>query len=107
MCLALRASGLWLRYAALQNLIPSFPWIAPPALHPGTIQGKEGIKFCHLATMHLIKLSSALVAISFVAVLYGQHVLRSGGEYSNAVEAERRVEIVLSQESGVASNAGK
>ena len=30
MCLALRASGLWLRYAALQNLIPSFPWIAPP-----------------------------------------------------------------------------
>ena len=32
MCLALRASGLWLRYAALQNLIPSVPWIAPP--HP-------------------------------------------------------------------------
>ena len=29
MCLALWASGLWLRYAALQNLIPSFPWIAP------------------------------------------------------------------------------
>ena len=50
MCLALRASGLWLRYAALQNLIPSFPWIAPHALHPGAIRGKEGIKFCHLAT---------------------------------------------------------
>ena len=29
-CLALRASGLWLRYASLQNLIPSFPWIAAP-----------------------------------------------------------------------------
>ena len=29
MCLALRASRLWLRYAALQNLIPSFPLIAP------------------------------------------------------------------------------
>ena len=29
MCLALRASGLWLRYATLQNLIPSFLWIAP------------------------------------------------------------------------------
>ena len=29
MCLALRASGLWLLYATLQNLIPSFPWIAP------------------------------------------------------------------------------
>ena len=26
-------------------------WIAPHALHPGAIQGKEGIKFCHLATM--------------------------------------------------------
>ena len=51
MCLALRASGLWLRYAALQSLIPSFPWIAPPALHPGAIQGKEGIKFCYLATL--------------------------------------------------------
>ena len=24
---------------------------APPALHPGAIQGKEGIKFCHLATL--------------------------------------------------------
>ena len=51
LCLALRASGLWLRYAALQNLIPSFPWNAPHALYPGTIQGKEGIKFCHLATL--------------------------------------------------------
>ena len=50
MCLALRASGLWLRYATLQNLIPSFPWIAPHALHPGAIQGKEGIKFCYLVT---------------------------------------------------------
>ena len=47
--LALRASGLWLRYAALQKLIPSFPWIAP--LHHGASQGKEGIKFCHLATL--------------------------------------------------------
>ena len=34
MCLTLRASGLWLRYATLQNLIPSFPWIAPPRLPP-------------------------------------------------------------------------
>ena len=51
MCLALRASGLWLRYTTLQNVIPSFPWIAPHALHPGAIQGKEGIKFCHLATL--------------------------------------------------------
>ena len=34
MCLALWASGLWLRYATLQNLIPSFPWIAPPRPPP-------------------------------------------------------------------------
>ena len=53
-CLAFQASGLWLRYAALQNLIPSFPWIAPHALHPGAIQGKEGIKSCHLATLKVM-----------------------------------------------------
>ena len=29
MCLALRASGLWLRFAALQNFIPSLTWIVP------------------------------------------------------------------------------
>ena len=34
MGLALRASGLWLRHATLQNLIPSFPWIAPPCPPP-------------------------------------------------------------------------
>ena len=34
MCLALRASGLLLRYATLQNLIPSLPWIAPPCPPP-------------------------------------------------------------------------
>ena len=28
--MCLWASGLWLRYATLQNLISSFPWIAPP-----------------------------------------------------------------------------
>ena len=31
------------KVARWQNLIP------PPTLHPGTIQGKEGIKFCTLA----------------------------------------------------------
>ena len=34
-----------------ENLTPSFPWIGPHALHPGAIKGKEGIKFCHLATL--------------------------------------------------------
>ena len=32
--LALRASGQWLRYTTLQNLIPSFPGIAPPRPPP-------------------------------------------------------------------------
>ena len=34
MCSALRASGLWLCYATLQNLMPYFPWIAPPRPPP-------------------------------------------------------------------------
>ena len=25
--------------------------MSPPPLHPGAIQGKEGIKFCHLVTL--------------------------------------------------------
>ena len=61
MCLARRASALWLRYATQQNLIPSFSWIAPPhpppcAPKPSTLaQSKEskGLNFaiwqpCHL-----------------------------------------------------------
>ena len=45
MCLALRASGLWLRYATLQNWIPSFPWIAPsrPPLWRNPRKGKDQI----------------------------------------------------------------
>ena len=42
MCLALRASGLRLRYATS---------LRPHTLHPGAIQGKEGIEFFHLATL--------------------------------------------------------
>ena len=41
MCLAHRATGLWLRYAPLQNLIPSIPWIAHPALQ--TRKGRDEI----------------------------------------------------------------
>ena len=41
MCLALRASGLWLRYATLQNWFPSFPWIAPPR-HPPWRNPRKG-----------------------------------------------------------------
>ena len=50
MRLSFGLDGLWLRYAKLQNLISSFTWIAP-SLHPGAIQGKDGNKFCHLATL--------------------------------------------------------
>ena len=40
MCLAFRASGLWLCNATLQNLISSFPWMASPT--PSTLaQSKE------------------------------------------------------------------
>ena len=39
-----------LRYAAKFDPFLSLDY--PPALYPGTIQGKEGIKFCHLATLH-------------------------------------------------------
>ena len=35
--------------ARWQNLIPSFPWIGPGWRAWGTIQGKEGIKFCSTA----------------------------------------------------------
>ena len=35
--------------ARWQNLIPSFPWIAPGWRAGGAIQGKEGIKFCSAA----------------------------------------------------------
>ena len=34
---------VWLCYATLQNVIPSFPWIVPG--------WRAGIKFCHLATL--------------------------------------------------------
>ena len=39
--------------ATLRYKIWSLPFLGlrPHALHPGAIQGKEGIKFCHLATM--------------------------------------------------------
>ena len=58
--------------------------------------------------LHLIKLVSAVAALSLVALLYGQHVLRSGASYNAVAEGgERKVEIMNSQESAVASNAGE
>ena len=47
-----RLEGLWLRYTTLQNLTPFFPWIAPPSPPPWrNPRKKEGITFCHLATL--------------------------------------------------------
>ena len=37
------------KVARWQNLIPSFPWIAPGWRAGGAIQGNNGIKFCSLA----------------------------------------------------------
>ena len=34
------------KVARWQNVIPSFPWIAPGLEGGSAIQGKEGIKFC-------------------------------------------------------------
>ena len=39
------------KVARWQNLFPFVPWIVPGWRVGGTIQGKEGIKFCHLATV--------------------------------------------------------
>ena len=53
----------------LQTLIPSLPWTAPPCPHPGTIQGKEGIKFCNLATLpHMSALDNKFLS-SLVVIL--------------------------------------
>ena len=60
--LALRASGLWLRYATLQNLIPSYPWIAPPRPPPWRNprkgrdkilpSGNHGLQHCIASFLH-------------------------------------------------------
>ena len=54
MCLTLQVRLLMapLRYAAkLDPYLSLDVGLHPRALHPGAIQGKEGIKFCHLATL--------------------------------------------------------
>ena len=53
-------SGFWtmapLRCAAKFDPFLPFLGLRPHALRPGAIQGKEGIKFCHLATLPLTPL---------------------------------------------------
>ena len=58
--------------------------------------------------LHLIKLVSAVAALSLVVLLYGQHVLWSGAAYNAVAEGgERKVDVLISQESAAASNAGE
>ena len=47
---SLRASGLWLRYTMLQNVILPFLGLC----QGGGVGRKEGIKFCYLATLRVI-----------------------------------------------------
>ena len=53
MCLALRAGRTMAPLCCAAKFDPflSLHELRPHTLHPGAIQGKEGIKFCHLATM--------------------------------------------------------
>ena len=56
--------------ATLRCKIWSLPVLGlrPHALHPGAIQGKEGIKFCHLATL---KVTATLTASAMVTSFAG------------------------------------
>ena len=42
--------------------------LRPHALHPGAIQGKEGIKFCHLATLPFKSITYRVVLAGLVDV---------------------------------------
>ena len=54
-CLALQALKDY-GSATVRCKISSLPFLAPHTLQPGQIQGKEGIKFCHLATLWSISI---------------------------------------------------
>ena len=61
MCLALWASGLWLRYAMLQNLIPSFPWNARPPPWRNPRKGRDQILLSGNTGRHSTKKPRSLV----------------------------------------------
>ena len=72
MWLALRASGLWLCYATLQNLIPSFPWRNPR-------KGRDQILPSGNLASHQV--AQFFAALSPIAALYHNkvHVADLGG----------------------------
>ena len=90
----LGVKGLWLRYAALQNLIPSFPWSAPIALHPSAIHEKEGIKFCHLATLQLIAKLTIFVPPGLLRRPHLRAALRPWQVCAHQLDRHRRQRLV-------------
>merc|ERR1712024_217633 len=73
--------------ATLRCKIRSLPFLGwrPHALHPGAIQGKEGIKFCHLATLlpgPTEERRRQVPAVPGTATLCSKNVLRRQGPIS-------------------------
>ena len=87
-CLALWASGLWLCNATLQNLIASFPWIAPGW------RALEGIKFCHLSTLAITESHAASISIRILFFMnLGSPLFRHA--FSDALHCIRRASFRL------------
>ena len=80
----------------LQNLIPSFPWTALHALHPCAIQGTEGIKFSHLAT--LTRMSFYAFAIMALAQKFnqdGKKVAKEAFENAQQYQEKKRERVSI------------
>ena len=50
---------------------PPFLGLRPHALHPGAIQGKEGIKFCHLVTLYDLCSVARFPSLCMICTSYG------------------------------------
>ena len=96
-------------------MIPCFPWIALPALHPVTLQEKEGIEFCHLATLpslpacrtHSLSLSGRGPRSGVCSVCSVDCCTNSNGAYVNFVSLEPTFEPSIRPLSIVAVVAGR
>ena len=76
MCLAFWASGLWLRYATLQNMIPSFPWIEPGWRESGNIDVSGPAS--RLATHARCTTATATAAAAMHAVEVAKEAIERG-----------------------------
>ena len=63
------------------NMVARWQNLRPHALHPGAIQGKEGIKFCHLATMFRAPMTIFLPSSSILAQIFGSPARRPPGRF--------------------------